>query len=73
MCVPFVFAGDRLIAGGQVDDAEPRMPEGNAAVGRDPMALPVGAAMIEALGGPLAVPLPRSDHGARTGRQFRTF
>ena len=49
----FVLAGDRLISGCEIDDAEPRVAEGNAAVGRNPVALPIGAAMIEALGGPL--------------------
>ena len=46
-----VLAGDGLIAGGEVDDAETRVAEGDAAVGRYPVALAVGAAMVEALGG----------------------
>src|SRR5690242_5029784 len=48
-----VFARNGLIAGFQVDDAEPRMSESHSPVGRDPMPLPVGAAMMKALGGTL--------------------
>src|SRR5207245_2637195 len=48
-----VLAGDRLVAGGQVDDAEPGVPEpGPAAVG-DPDPLAVGAAVGEPPGGVL--------------------
>src|SRR5215472_16741316 len=49
----FVLAGDRLISGGQINDAETRVTEGDAAVERQPVALPIGAAMIEPLGSPL--------------------
>src|SRR5262249_39052516 len=48
-----VLACDRLIAGLEIDDAEPRMAKSNPAVRADPMALPVGAAVIEALSGTL--------------------
>jgi hypothetical protein len=44
-----VLAGDRLIAGREVDDAQPRMAEGHASVGRDPVALSVRSAVEEAL------------------------
>ena len=47
---PAVFAGDRLVAGGQIDDAEPGVAEPGHAVRRHPVALPVRAAMMEALG-----------------------
>ena len=47
----FVLAGDRLVAGGEIDDAEPRVTESNAAVWADPVALPIGTAMIEAARG----------------------
>src|SRR5262249_30869148 len=43
-----VFVGDGLIAGHQIDDAEPRMAEADAPMWRDPGALPVGTAMMEA-------------------------
>ena len=56
-----VFAGDRLIAGRQVDDAQPRMAEGDAPIGGDPVALAVGPAMVEAPGGAF-------DRGRRDGR-----
>ena len=42
-----VFVGDRLIAGGQVDDAEPRVSEARTPVGRRPSRLVVRAAMHE--------------------------
>ncbi len=43
----FVFVGDRLIAGGQVDDAQPRVPEAGAPVRGRPRRLVVRAAMHE--------------------------
>ena len=43
----FVFVGDRLIAGCQVDNAQPRMPQRDAAVRRDPMPLAVRPAMVQ--------------------------
>src|SRR5262249_16508105 len=46
-----VLAGNRLVTGRQVDDAEPRMSETDAAVRCDPAALRVGAAMEEAARG----------------------
>src|SRR5215469_18246243 len=49
----FVLACDWLIAGFKVDDAEPRMTQGNSAIWADPMALTVRPAVTEALGGPL--------------------
>src|SRR5579884_1909898 len=48
-----VFARDGLIAGGQVDDAEPGMAQSDLPVGRDPLPLPVGTAMVETLRCPL--------------------
>src|SRR4051794_2842159 len=47
------LAGNRLIAGGEIDDAEARVPQGNAAVWRDPVPLPIRSAMMEALRGTL--------------------
>jgi hypothetical protein len=47
---PAVFTGDRLVAGGQVDDAQPGVAEPDHAIRRHPVALPVWAAMMEALG-----------------------
>src|SRR5262249_49333367 len=44
-----VLVRDRLIAGMQVDDAEPRMPEADAAMRGDPLPAAVRPAMIEAL------------------------
>ena len=49
----FVFACDRLISCCEIDDAEPCVPKTNAAVWRNPVALPIRTAMIEALGSPL--------------------
>ena len=49
----FVLARDRLISGRQIDDAEPRVAKPNSLVGRNPVALAIGTAMIQALGGPL--------------------
>jgi hypothetical protein len=37
-----ILAGDRLIAGLEIDDAKPRMTKADAAVRRDPMALASG-------------------------------
>jgi hypothetical protein len=48
---PFVFTGDGLIAGREVDDAETRMAEGHAPVIGQPVALSVGPSMVEAPGG----------------------
>jgi len=48
-----IFARDGLIAGGKVNDADPSMSRGNAAVLRHPVTLPVGTAMIETPSGPL--------------------
>src|SRR6202021_140294 len=44
-----IFAGDGLIAGCEIDDAEPRVTHGNAAVGGDPVALPIRTTMVKAL------------------------
>ena len=43
-----VFAGDRLVAGCEIDDAEARVAQADSAVAADPLALSVRAAMIEA-------------------------
>src|SRR5262245_46711422 len=51
-----VLVCDRLIAGVQIDDAEPRMPEADAAMRGDPVPAAVRPAMIEALGGSLQRP-----------------
>ena len=48
-----VFARNGLVARRQVDDAETRVSERDPAVLRPPVALPIGAAMIETLGGSL--------------------
>ena len=48
-----IFAGDGLIAGSEIDDAEARMPQGHPAVRGDPLALAIRAAMVEALRGAL--------------------
>src|SRR5690349_23505071 len=50
-----VFIRDRLIARSQINDAEPRMTERNAAVARNPLTLPIGPAMMQAPGGALDV------------------
>src|SRR5262245_40098546 len=47
----FVFTGDWLITGRQVDDAQPRMAEGHPSVGGYPVALSVGPATVETSGG----------------------
>jgi hypothetical protein len=44
---PLVLVRDRLVAGPEVDDREPRMPEAHAAIRRDPLPVPVGPAVIE--------------------------
>ena len=46
-----ILVGDRLVAGGEVDDAEPRVPHAHPSVRRDPLSLPVGAAVVQRLGG----------------------
>ena len=43
-----VFVGERLIAGREVDDAQPRVAEARTPVRRDPDCLGVGAAVHEA-------------------------
>src|SRR5438093_7168637 len=43
----FVFVGDWLTSSGQVDNAQPCVPQTNSTVGRDPVALPVRTAMTE--------------------------
>src|SRR5689334_11659854 len=47
-----VFAGDRLIAGGEIDDAEARVAQTDPAVGAHPVTLAVRAAMPQAGGCP---------------------
>jgi len=47
---PAVLVGDRLVAGHQVDDAEPRVAESDAPVFGDPLPLAVGAAVVQAGG-----------------------
>src|SRR5689334_1211524 len=47
-----VFAGDRLIAGGEIDDAEARVAQTHFAVGAQPVTLAVRAAMLQACGCP---------------------
>src|SRR5262249_50787584 len=42
-----VLIGDRLITGDQVNDAEARVPEPDAAMWRDPLPLPVRSAMVQ--------------------------
>src|SRR5437773_6687981 len=49
----FVLAGDRLIAGRKIDDAEAGMSERNPPVGGNPVTLAVGATMPETAGRPL--------------------
>jgi hypothetical protein len=44
-----VLVRNRLISGGEVDDAEPGVPQRNPAVGRNPVALAIGTAVIQAL------------------------
>jgi hypothetical protein len=51
----FVLAGDGLVPCGQVYDAETRVAERDALVRRNPVALAIGPAMIQTLGGPLHV------------------
>ncbi len=55
-----VFAGDRLIAGREIDDAQPRVPKGHSPVGGYPVALSIGTPMVKAPSGPL-------DRGGREG------
>ena len=50
---PPVLVRDRLIAGHQVDDAEPGVAQPHASVGRDPVPLAVGTAVIQSGGRPL--------------------
>src|SRR5215218_3066302 len=45
-----VFVRDRLVAGREVDDAQPGVAESRAGTGVDPDALGVGTAMIETPG-----------------------
>src|SRR6185503_13834224 len=46
-----VLARDRLVARGEVDDAEPCVAEADAAVRGDPVPLPVGAPVVQSGGG----------------------
>ena len=48
---PLVLVRDRLIAGHQIDDAEPGVAQSDSPVGRDPLALAVGAAVVQPRGG----------------------
>ena len=59
-----ILVRDRLVARGEVDDREPRMPHANAPVRRDPLALAVGAAVVEGEGG-AAQRFARDRGGAR--------
>ena len=43
-----VFAGDRLIAGRKVDDAQPRMTKSDSFICGQPLTVPVGPAMVKA-------------------------
>ena len=45
-----IVAGDRLLTGLEVDDAQPRMTQGDAPVIGHPIALRVRSAMLEAIG-----------------------
>ena len=56
---PFVLVRDRLIAGHEVNDAQPRMAETHALIGGQPGALAVRTAMTKALRGTLQ-PLRRN-------------
>jgi hypothetical protein len=42
-----IFVGDRLVAGGEIDDREPGVAECGATVGRHPVLPAVGAAVVE--------------------------
>ena len=57
---------DRLVARGEVDDRQPRMPQTHAPMRRDPLALAVGAAVVEGEGG-AAQRFARDRGGARAG------
>ena len=61
-----VLAGDRLLAGGQVDDAEPGMSHPNPPIGSDPRSLAVGTAMGE----PRGRLLQDSGRNRRTGGAY---
>src|ERR1700722_20194331 len=50
---PLVLVRDRLIAGGEVNDAQPCMTEPDALVGRRPNALAVRTAVVKGFGGAL--------------------
>jgi hypothetical protein len=56
---PFVLVRDRLIAGRKVNDAQTRMTETNALIGRQPSALAVRTAVVKAVRGALQ-PLRRN-------------
>src|SRR4029450_2664101 len=57
---PLVFAGDGLIAGREIDDAQPRMAKGHSPVGGYPVALSVGSPMVKPPSGSF-------DRGGRDG------
>ena len=42
-----IFAGNRLVAGGQIDDAKPCVTQSYSPIGRNPMSLSVRPAMME--------------------------
>ena len=50
---PFVLVRDRLIAGREVNDAQPRMTETDALIGGQPGALAVRTAVVKAVRGAL--------------------
>ena len=46
-----VFAGDRLVPGGEVDDAEPGVAQADRPIGGNPYPLPIRSPVIQGLGG----------------------
>src|ERR1700755_1127309 len=59
-----VFARDRLIAGREIDDAQPSVAKGHTTIGRYPVALCVGSSMVK-------TPCGSFDRGRRDGFSVR--
>src|SRR6185437_8891260 len=62
---PLVFVGDGLIACLEVDNAEPRVSEGDAAMRSNPVPLAIRPAMVQGL----HTPLERSDRNGAAARE----
>ena len=70
---PPVLVRDRLIAGHQVDDAEPRVAQPHPSVRRDPMPLAIGSAMVQSRGRRAPAPRRRRIRAGDRSLRCRTY